>query len=132
MKNIFQVSTNDFEKVTRIKHLTFHCSHYSTNFIIGGRGTDAKVSTLLDLMSKTDPNGTSKRDEFARRLVELGGVHKWTFVYSMVSLALKQSDDEVALFGRSIREHFPGMFAIFFAKYQSLTILVRTRCGTSL
>lgn len=60
-------------------------------------------------MSKTDPNGTSKREEFARRLLELGGVHKWTFVFSMVTLALKQCDDEVTLFGKSIREHFPEL-----------------------
>ena len=67
-------------------------------------------------MAKTDPNGTAKRDEFARRLVELGGVHKWNFVYSMVTLALKQcDDDEVTLFGKSIREHFPGAF--LYARY---------------
>ena len=57
--------------------------HKGTDFILGGKATDAMVSNLRTLIENTDKNGTAKKDADARRLLELGGILKWTFVYSI-------------------------------------------------
>lgn len=57
--------------------------HKGTDFLLGGKATDAMVSNLRILIEKTDKNGTAKKDADARRLLELGGILKWTFVYSI-------------------------------------------------
>jgi hypothetical protein len=57
--------------------------HKGTDFILGGAVTDASVSNLRTLMENTDKNGASKKEADARRLLELGGVIKWSFVYSI-------------------------------------------------
>ncbi len=58
-------------------------THTGTDFLLGGRATDATVSNLRTLMANTDRNSTAKKDADARRLLELGGILKWTFVYSI-------------------------------------------------
>jgi hypothetical protein len=57
--------------------------HTGTNFLLGGRATDASVSNLRTLMANTDRYSTTKKDADARRLLELGGILKWTFVFSI-------------------------------------------------
>jgi hypothetical protein len=57
--------------------------HKGTDFLLGGKATDAMVSNLRTLMETTDKNGTAKKEADARRLLELGGILKWTFVYSI-------------------------------------------------
>ena len=57
--------------------------HQGTDFLLGGKATDAPVSNLRTLMANTDPSGTTKKDADARRLLEMGGILKWTFVYSL-------------------------------------------------
>jgi hypothetical protein len=57
--------------------------HRGTDFILGGVATDASVSNLRTLMENTDKNSTAKKEADARRLLELGGVIKWSFVYSI-------------------------------------------------
>ena len=57
--------------------------HRGTNFLLGGRATDASVSNLKTLMDNTDRNSTAKREADARRLLEMGGILKWTFVYAI-------------------------------------------------
>ena len=57
--------------------------HRGTDFLLGGKTTDAPVSNLKILMENTDRNSTAKKDADARRLLEMGGVLKWTFVYAI-------------------------------------------------
>jgi hypothetical protein len=57
--------------------------HTGTDFLLGGRVTDAPVSNLRTLMANTDRNSTAKKETDARKLLELGGILKWTFVYSI-------------------------------------------------
>ena len=57
--------------------------HRKTDFLLGGRATDASISNLKTLMENTDRNSTSKREADARRLLEMGGILKWTFVYAI-------------------------------------------------
>lgn len=57
--------------------------HTGTDFILGGRATDASVSNLRTLMANTDRNSSTKKETDARRLLELGGILKWTFVFSI-------------------------------------------------
>jgi hypothetical protein len=57
--------------------------HTGTDFLLGGRLTDAPVSNLRTLMANTDRNSTAKKETDARKLLELGGILKWTFVYSI-------------------------------------------------
>ncbi len=51
--------------------------------MLGGTTRDAKVSNLRTLMANTDATRNTKRDAEAHRLIEMGGVLKWTFVYSI-------------------------------------------------
>ena len=60
-------------------------------------------------MENTDRNSTAKKDADARRLLEMGGVLKWTFVYAIgeqnlccLSLLLRlfQSPNHFALYVR--------------------------------
>jgi hypothetical protein len=57
--------------------------HQGTGFLLGGTATDAKVTNLHTLMANTDKHGTTKKYAEARRLIEMGGIIKWTFVYSI-------------------------------------------------
>lgn len=71
--------------------------HMGTNFVLGGTPTDASVSNLRTLMEKTDKNSTAKKEADARRLLELGGVIKWTFVYSIGKLILSPPSLHIAV-----------------------------------
>ncbi len=83
------------------------------DFILGGSPTDAKVSNKRRLMETADEEklkrGTSASDAAARRLFEIGGVLKWTFVYSLVTKFLSRLKDESSGFRKSIKEKCPGM-----------------------
>lgn len=84
-----------------------------TDFILGGSPTDAKVSNKRTLMETTDEekikHSTSMSDAVTRRLFEIGGVLKWTFVYSLVTKFLSRLKDESSGFRKSIKEKCPGM-----------------------
>lgn len=72
--------------------------HMGTNFVLGGTPTDASVSNLRTLMEKTDKNSTAKKEAHARRLLELGGVIKWTFAYSIGKLIINIPTLQIADF----------------------------------
>ena len=84
-----------------------------TDFILGGSATDAKVSNKRKLMETADEEkikrSTSAADAVTRRLFEIGGVLKWTFVYSLVNKFLSRLKDESSAFRKSIKEKCPGM-----------------------
>mmetsp|Transcript_7253 Transcript_7253/g.11900 ORF Transcript_7253/g.11900 Transcript_7253/m.11900 type:complete len:1401 (+) Transcript_7253:1066-5268(+) len=84
-----------------------------TDFILGGSPTDAKVSNKRNLMENADEeklkHSTSMSDAVTRRLFEIGGVLKWTFVYSLVTKFLSRLKDESSGFRKSIKEKCPGM-----------------------
>jgi len=84
----------------------------STDFILGGSPNDPSVQILRKLVEKTDEekikrNTNAKQDE--RRLFELGGVLKWTFVYSLVTKFLSRLKNESSGFRKSIKDKCPGM-----------------------
>ena len=82
--------------------------HKGTDFLLGGTITDAPVSNLKTLMENTDRNGTAKKEVDARRLLEMGGVLKWTFVYAIVSKCLKELDDSSG-YERTIKNDWPHL-----------------------
>mmetsp|Transcript_12719 Transcript_12719/g.22300 ORF Transcript_12719/g.22300 Transcript_12719/m.22300 type:complete len:877 (-) Transcript_12719:136-2766(-) len=83
--------------------------HQGTDFLLGGTATDAKVSNLHTLMANTDVNSTTKKYAEARRLIEMGGILKWTFVYSIVSKFLKHLDDDASGYEKSIKKDWPSL-----------------------
>jgi len=82
--------------------------HKGTDFLLGGTITDAPVSNLKTLMENTDRNSTAKKEADARRLLEMGGVLKWTFVYAIVSKCLKELDDSSG-YERTIKNDWPHL-----------------------
>jgi len=82
--------------------------HRGTDFLLGGTITDAPVSNLKTLMENTDRDSTAKKEADARRLLEMGGVLKWTFVYSIVSKCLKELDDSSG-YERTIKNDWPHL-----------------------
>ena len=86
-----------------------------TDFILGGSPNDASVTNLRTLMENKDEEkikrSTLTRDDEVRRLFEIGGVLKWTFVYSLVTKFLSRLKSESSGFRKSIKEKCPGMAA---------------------
>ncbi|KAL7541228.1 hypothetical protein ACHAXR_012211 [Thalassiosira sp. AJA248-18] len=83
--------------------------HQGTDFLLGGSVTDAKVSNLIKLMAETDVISTTKKDAEARRLIEMGGILKWSFVYAIVSKFLRQLDDDASGYEKSIKTDWPSL-----------------------
>ena len=93
----------------------FLSANVRTDFILGGSLTDPSVTNKRTLMETTDEDkikrSTTARDADTRRLFEIGGVLKWTFVYSLVTKFLSRLKGESSAFRKSIKEKCPGMAA---------------------
>ena len=80
-----------------------------TDFLLGGMAKDAKVDNLIKLMTETDVTSALKKDAEARRLIEMGGVLKWSFVFGIVHKFLKSLNDDSAGYEKSIKADCPTL-----------------------
>lgn len=73
--------------------LTGHCD---TDFILGGEVTDARVSNhrrAMEAASSDNLNDTTKKGLNLRRMIQMGGVLKWTYVFSVINRWEKAQQD---------------------------------------
>jgi len=61
--------------------------HKETDFILGGKLEDARVANhcrAMDAVSIDDMNSTNKRGHHLRKIVEMGGILKWSWPFAVV------------------------------------------------
>ncbi|KAL7548623.1 hypothetical protein ACHAWF_011897 [Thalassiosira exigua] len=83
--------------------------HQGTDFVLGGMSSDAKVSNFVVLMATIDMKSKSSKEAEGRRLVEMGGILKWSFVYAIVSRFLRRLDDDASGYEKSIKKDWPSL-----------------------
>mmetsp|Transcript_30773 Transcript_30773/g.61126 ORF Transcript_30773/g.61126 Transcript_30773/m.61126 type:complete len:842 (+) Transcript_30773:330-2855(+) len=69
-----------------------------SDLILGGTLSDARVSNYRAMINNTCERDTLKKNTPAQRLIKIGGVAKWTFVYSIVHKFLKKIEEDKATF----------------------------------
>ncbi len=90
-----------------------------SDFVLGGTISDARVSNYRVMINSTREHDTLKKNASAQRLKEIGGVAKWTFVYSIVHKFLQKIEEDKTTFQEScstvsdksvsIRSYWPNL-----------------------